>query len=123
MFQRATLFYFFLHLASLFMLVFIFVVVVCPVVEMLPKEQARLLKWKISTVTPNVVKNAVARSHFVHTKSRLSQSAFVVIFFLNKIITLTIEYLIESHDWLGCWGHHMKSPCFKTLQEHQKVKT
>ncbi|XP_051938962.1 tubulin polyglutamylase TTLL4 isoform X1 [Hippocampus zosterae] len=64
-------------------------------VEMLPEEQARLLKWKISTVTPNVVKNAVARSHFVHTK--------------------------KSHDWLGCWGHHMKSLCFKTLQEHQKL--
>ncbi|XP_057708450.1 tubulin polyglutamylase TTLL4 isoform X2 [Corythoichthys intestinalis] len=64
-------------------------------VEMLPKEQMRLLKWKMSTVTPNVVKNAVARSHFTYTK--------------------------KSHDWLGCWGHHMKSHCFKTLQEHQKL--
>ncbi|XP_077436667.1 tubulin monoglutamylase TTLL4 isoform X1 [Vanacampus margaritifer] len=64
-------------------------------VEMLPEEQTRLLKWKISTVTPNVVKNAIARSHFVHTK--------------------------KSHDWLGCWGHHMKSFCFKTLLEHQKL--
>lgn len=30
---------------------------------------------------------------------------------------------IESHDWLGCWGHHMKSPGFKALGEHQKVST
>ncbi|XP_061698579.1 tubulin polyglutamylase TTLL4 isoform X2 [Syngnathoides biaculeatus] len=64
-------------------------------VEMLPDETMQLLKWKISSVTPNVVKNAIARSHFVHTK--------------------------KSNDWLGCWGHHMKSPCFRTLQEHQKL--
>lgn len=64
-------------------------------VELLPVEQRRLLKWKISTVTPNVVKNTIARSHFKVTK--------------------------KSHDWLGCWGHHMKSLCFKTLGEHQKL--
>ncbi|KAM9802833.1 tubulin monoglutamylase TTLL4 isoform 2-T2 [Syngnathus typhle] len=64
-------------------------------VELLPEEQTRLLKWKISTVTPNVVRNAIARSHFMHTR--------------------------KSHDWLGCWGHHMKSLCFKTLLEHQKL--
>lgn len=27
----------------------------------------------------------------------------------------------ESNDWLGCWGHHMKSPGFKAIKEHQKV--
>uniref|UniRef100_UPI0037E7AC36 tubulin monoglutamylase TTLL4 n=1 Tax=Semicossyphus pulcher TaxID=241346 RepID=UPI0037E7AC36 len=64
-------------------------------VELLPAEQRRLLKWKISTVTPNVVKHTIARSHFKVTK--------------------------KSHDWLGCWGHHMKSPCFKALGEHQKL--
>ncbi|XP_070694669.1 tubulin monoglutamylase TTLL4 [Pempheris klunzingeri] len=64
-------------------------------VELLPAEQRRLLKWKVSNVTPNVVKQTVARSHFKVTK--------------------------KSHDWLGCWGHHMKSPCFKSLGEHQKL--
>ncbi|KAM3608336.1 uncharacterized protein V6R79_023264 [Siganus canaliculatus] len=64
-------------------------------VELLPVEQRRLLKWKISTVTPNVVKHTIARSHFKPTK--------------------------KSHDWLGCWGHHMKSPCFKSILEHQKL--
>lgn len=64
-------------------------------VELLPAEQRRLLKWKMSTVTPNVVKHTVARSHFKVTK--------------------------KSHDWLGCWGHHMKSPGFKALGEHQKL--
>ncbi|XP_070832198.1 tubulin monoglutamylase TTLL4 [Chaetodon trifascialis] len=64
-------------------------------VELLPAEQRRLLKWKMSTVTPNVVKHTIARSHFKVTK--------------------------KSHDWLGCWGHHMKSPGFKALGEHQKL--
>ncbi|XP_049904584.1 tubulin polyglutamylase TTLL4 isoform X1 [Epinephelus moara] len=64
-------------------------------VELLPVEQRRLLKWKISTVTPNIVKHTINRSHFKATK--------------------------KSHDWLGCWGHHMKSPGFKALGEHQKL--
>ncbi|KAK2840228.1 hypothetical protein Q5P01_013968 [Channa striata] len=64
-------------------------------VELLPAEQRRLLKWKMSTVTPNVVKHTIARSHFKVTK--------------------------KSHDWLGCWGHHMKSPAFKAIGEHQKL--
>ncbi|XP_035250486.1 tubulin polyglutamylase TTLL4-like isoform X2 [Anguilla anguilla] len=64
-------------------------------VEMLPPEQSSLLKWKISSVTPNVVKNTLTRSHFKHTK--------------------------EGHDWLGCWGHHMKSIGFRALHEHQKL--
>ncbi|KAF7218049.1 tubulin monoglutamylase TTLL4 isoform X1 [Nothobranchius furzeri] len=64
-------------------------------VELLPAEQRRLLKWKMSTVTPNIVKHTIARSHFKATK--------------------------RSHDWLGCWGHHMKSPGFKALGEHQKL--
>uniref|UniRef100_A0A3Q4HGV5 Tubulin tyrosine ligase-like family, member 4 n=1 Tax=Neolamprologus brichardi TaxID=32507 RepID=A0A3Q4HGV5_NEOBR len=64
-------------------------------VELLPAEQRRLLKWKMSTVTPNIVKQTIGRSHFRVTK--------------------------KSHDWLGCWGHHMKSPGFKALGEHQKL--
>ncbi|KAM9305042.1 tubulin monoglutamylase TTLL4 [Gastrophryne carolinensis] len=63
-------------------------------VALLPWAQRKLLKWKMSTVTPNVVKQAVARSHFRVTK---------------------------KHDWLGCWGHHMKSVAFKTIREYQKL--
>ncbi|XP_039612398.1 tubulin polyglutamylase TTLL4 isoform X2 [Polypterus senegalus] len=65
------------------------------IVEVLPSEQRKLLKWKMSTVTPNVVKLTIARSHFKVTK--------------------------KSHDWLGCWGHHMKSPGFKVIREYQKL--
>ncbi|OCT61001.1 tubulin polyglutamylase TTLL4 isoform X2 [Xenopus laevis] len=64
-------------------------------VELLPWAQRKLLKWKMSNVTPNVVKHTIARSHF-----RVSK---------------------KNHDWLGCWGHHMKSPAFKSLRAHQKL--
>lgn len=48
-----------------------FYVFVCvSAVELLPVEQRRLLKWKMSTVTPNVVKRVIARSHFKATKSK-----------------------------------------------------
>lgn len=26
----------------------------------------------------------------------------------------------EPNDWVGTWGKHMKSPCFKTLHSYQK---
>jgi tubulin polyglutamylase TTLL4 len=28
--------------------------------------------------------------------------------------------LTEPNDWIGTWGKHMKSPCFKTLHSYQK---
>lgn len=40
-------------------------------VELLPAEQRQLLKWKMSTITPNVIKQTIARSHFIVTKSKL----------------------------------------------------
>ncbi|XP_078408778.1 tubulin monoglutamylase TTLL4 isoform X2 [Cetorhinus maximus] len=64
-------------------------------IELLPWDQRRQMKWKMSNVTPIVVKNVIARSHFKITK--------------------------KCYDWLGCWGHHMKSPLFKTLREYQKL--
>lgn len=64
-------------------------------VEKLPWEQRKLLRWKMSTVTPNIVKQTIGRSHFKISK--------------------------RNDDWLGCWGHHMKSPGFRSIREHQKV--
>ncbi|XP_040842459.1 tubulin polyglutamylase TTLL4 isoform X1 [Ochotona curzoniae] len=64
-------------------------------VEKLPWEQRKLLRWKMSTVTPNIVKQTIGRSHFKISK--------------------------RNDDWLGCWGHHMKSPSFRTIREHQKL--
>ncbi|KAM3916696.1 tubulin monoglutamylase TTLL4 isoform 2-T2 [Leptodactylus fuscus] len=64
-------------------------------VDLLPWPERKLLKWKISTVTPNIVKQTIARSHFRVTK--------------------------KNHDWLGCWGHHMKSTGFKAIRGYQKL--
>ncbi|NXN79827.1 TTLL4 polyglutamylase, partial [Bombycilla garrulus] len=64
-------------------------------VEKLPWEQRKLLRWKMCRVTPKIVKQIIGRSHFRVTK--------------------------KSSDWLGCWGHHMKSPGFKAIREHQKL--
>ncbi|XP_045152855.1 tubulin monoglutamylase TTLL4 [Echinops telfairi] len=64
-------------------------------VEKLPVEQRKLLRWKMSTVTPNIVKQTIGRSHFKISK--------------------------RNDDWLGCWGHHMKSASFRTIREHQKL--
>lgn len=40
-------------------------------VEKLPWEQRKLLRWKMSTVTPNIVKQTIGRSHFKISKSEL----------------------------------------------------
>ncbi|KAM6152909.1 tubulin monoglutamylase TTLL4 [Erethizon dorsatum] len=64
-------------------------------VEKLPWEQRKLLRWKMSTVTPNIVKQTIGRSHFKISK--------------------------RNDDWLGCWGHHMKSSSFRSIREHQKL--
>ncbi|XP_049744149.1 tubulin monoglutamylase TTLL4 [Elephas maximus indicus] len=64
-------------------------------VEKLPWEQRKLLRWKMSTVTPNIVKQTIGRSHFKISK--------------------------RNDDWLGCWGHHMKSASFRSIREHQKL--
>ncbi|KAM9804686.1 tubulin monoglutamylase TTLL4 [Neosynchiropus ocellatus] len=64
-------------------------------VEMLPVGKRRLLKWKITSVTPNIVKNTITRSHFKPTK--------------------------KEHNWLGYWGNHIKSVAFKAIGVHQKL--
>ncbi|XP_035688484.1 tubulin polyglutamylase TTLL4-like [Branchiostoma floridae] len=61
----------------------------------LPYETRKLLKWRLSTITPIVVKNVLGRSHFKLTK--------------------------KGNDWLGYWGKHMKSNGFRSVREFQKV--
>ncbi|XP_068716224.1 tubulin monoglutamylase TTLL4-like [Montipora foliosa] len=60
----------------------------------LPAELRKLLKWKMSSITPNVIKQCIARTGFKPTK---------------------------RNDWLGYWGKHMKANCFKSVREYQKV--
>ncbi|KAL8567949.1 hypothetical protein ACOMHN_029124 [Nucella lapillus] len=64
-------------------------------VEQLPWEIRKFLKWRMSPITPNIVKSALGRINFRVTK--------------------------KNHDWLGCFGKHMKAIAFKALREYQKL--
>ncbi|EFX87889.1 hypothetical protein DAPPUDRAFT_311295 [Daphnia pulex] len=61
----------------------------------LPWTIRRCLKWKLSTITPIVVRKTVVNSGF--------------------------RVIKEPKDWIGTWGKHMKSPLFTAILEHQKV--
>ncbi|KAF5296513.1 hypothetical protein FQR65_LT01502 [Abscondita terminalis] len=60
----------------------------------------RHLKWKLSTITPILIRKTLTNSGFRMVRSELST---------------------ESNEWIGSWGKHMKSPMFKTLKEMQKL--
>ena len=45
-------------------------------VEALPPEIAKLLKWRMSPITPNIVKHTIARSGFRATKSKSIPTSF-----------------------------------------------
>ncbi|XP_014672909.1 PREDICTED: tubulin polyglutamylase TTLL4-like [Priapulus caudatus] len=64
-------------------------------IKPLPLPLRKLLKWRLSTITPLIVKGLIARSGF-----RVSR---------------------KEHDWLGYWGKHMKSGGFGVIREFQKV--
>ncbi|XP_041365968.1 tubulin polyglutamylase TTLL4-like isoform X2 [Gigantopelta aegis] len=64
-------------------------------VERLPWEMRKLMKWRMSPITPNIVKSTLARVGFRITK--------------------------RNNDWLGCFGKHMKSQGFKAIREYQKL--
>lgn len=63
----------------------------------LPWVIRRCLKWKLSSITPLVVRKTVINSGF--------------------------RVIKEPKDWVGTWGKHMKSPLFSSVLSHQKVKT
>lgn len=61
----------------------------------LPWSVRRNLKWKLSTITPAVVRKTVVNSGF--------------------------RVIKDPKDWSGTWGKHMKSAMFKLVPPHQKV--
>ncbi|GLG94629.1 Tubulin polyglutamylase TTLL4 [Gryllus bimaculatus] len=63
--------------------------------EPLPPEVSSILKWKLSTITPVVVRRTLVNSGF--------------------------RLVRKSNEWSGTWGKHMKSLCFRTLKEFQKI--
>jgi len=63
--------------------------------ETMPAVIQRLLKWRVTNITPLIVKKTVLNSGFKMTKKTVM--------------------------WNGTWGKHMKSPLFKEIREFQKL--
>lgn len=55
----------------------------------------RFFKWKLSTITPVVVRKVISNSGFPLVR--------------------------KSNQWIGTWGKHIKSPMFKSLKNNQKL--
>jgi len=62
----------------------------------LPDVLRKQLKWKLSNITPAIVKRCASNSGF-----RLMRKT--------------------CNDWTATWGKHMKSPLFKEIKESQKI--
>lgn len=60
----------------------------------MPPVVQKILKWKLTTITPVIVRRVLFNTGF--------------------------RLLRKTNDWMGTWGKHMKSPCFKTLKSYQK---
>ncbi|XP_020807422.1 tubulin polyglutamylase TTLL4 isoform X3 [Drosophila serrata] len=60
-----------------------------------PPELHRVLKWRITNIMPKVVRLILANSG--------------------------MRMLKKTNDWMGVWGKHLKSPCFKTIRSYQKI--
>ncbi|KAM7351584.1 tubulin tyrosine ligase-like 4A isoform 2-T2 [Cochliomyia hominivorax] len=60
-----------------------------------PNDLYRILKWRVTNVMPRVVRFILANSG--------------------------MRLLKKTNDWMGVWGKHMKSPCFKTIRPYQKI--
>lgn len=41
--------------------------------------------------------------------------------FYHLYLPILTYFIPESNEWCGTWGKHMKSLCFKTLREYQKI--
>lgn len=61
----------------------------------MPAAITKVLKWKLTTITPIVIRKVLANTGF--------------------------RLLRKTNDWMGVWGKHMKSPCFKTIRSYQKI--
>ncbi|XP_022163960.1 uncharacterized protein LOC111029304 [Myzus persicae] len=118
--------------------------------ESFPLSLQKLLKWKLSSITPIVVRRTIQNSGFKLVRSEHSldtvtdpsimtnQSNPNAISLQNHcgvtppivdafcgVVPPPNELMMlprsESNDWVGTWGKHMKSLCFKTLWQQQKL--
>ena len=65
-------------------------------VEQLPWEVRKYLRWKMSTITPNVIKNCVARSSFRYTKSK--NSSMQLLYDIHVVSMQYTEDFTESQS-------------------------
>ncbi|KAL5110081.1 Tubulin polyglutamylase TTLL4 [Taenia crassiceps] len=65
------------------------------VTQLPPSLMAKLI-WRNTTITPNVVKRTLERSHF-----RLTESCYC--------------------DWIGCFGRHLTPVLFRQVKDFQKL--
>ncbi|KAG8194922.1 hypothetical protein JTE90_021383 [Oedothorax gibbosus] len=63
----------------------------------MPQDILQTMKWKLSTITPPIVRQTVLKAGF------------------------TLVEAETTEEWLGTWGKHLKSSTFKKLQSYQKV--
>ncbi|XP_043473957.1 tubulin polyglutamylase TTLL4-like [Leptopilina heterotoma] len=61
----------------------------------LPHEVTKHLKWRLSVITPQLVRRTLVNSGY--------------------------RLLKKSQDWCGTWGKHMTSISFKSIKESQKI--
>ena len=61
----------------------------------LPEFLKKLFRWKMCSITPNLVKATVIRSNFMPSTGK--------------------------YDWIGTWGSHQKPEGFKSIKDYQKI--
>lgn len=81
-----------------------------------PADIQKLLKWKLTTITPTVVRQVLVNSGF-----RLLRSKSIKCFGINEFFPNILLNILETNEWIGVWGKHMKSSCFKQLRPYQKI--
>ncbi|CAG9567895.1 unnamed protein product [Danaus chrysippus] len=72
----------------------------------MPMAIQKHLKWKLTTITPIVVKKTLTNSGFRLVKSECDTSECPQ---------------EETVDWIGIWGKHMKSIMFRAIKDGQKM--
>ncbi|CAG4955064.1 unnamed protein product [Parnassius apollo] len=72
----------------------------------IPAPIQKHLKWKLTTITPIVVKKTLTNSGFRLVKSDCDTSECPQ---------------EETVDWIGIWGKHMKSLMFRAIKDGQKM--
>ncbi|XP_063380365.1 tubulin monoglutamylase TTLL4-like isoform X1 [Cydia fagiglandana] len=75
-------------------------------VQRIPAPIQKHLKWKLTSITPIVVKKTLTNSGFRLVKSECDTSECPQ---------------EETVEWIGIWGKHMKSLMFRAIKDGQKM--